>query len=268
MKKLYTYIIPNNTHFGVEADTNGVDSIFIDLEYMGKDERQGHLNTHKAAHQLDDISSYSKNPLKGELLVRINPIWDGSKYEIDQVISRGAERIMLPMAREVNEIEQFKSFVSDRVPVVLLLETKNIIENISSLIGLLGKEDRIHFGLNDLSIDFNFKFLFEILSNNILQNPCEILQKNGIDFGIGGIGRIGSGILDPKLILNEYTRLGSSWVILSRAFHCNLKSFKSLKPHYDELQIFYKNALNLGDEELNLSREKLIEKVNDICKNK
>ena len=34
------------------------------------------------------------------------------------------------------------------------------------------------------------------------------------------------------------------------------------------LQIFYKNALKLGDQELNLSREKLIEKVNDICKNK
>ena len=38
-------------------------------------------------------------------------------------------------------------------------------------------------------------------------------------FGIGGIARVGEGMLPAELLLAEHVRLGSAAVILSRTFH-------------------------------------------------
>ena len=53
-------------------------------------------------------------------------------------------------------------------------------------------------------------------------------KEKNIPFGIGGISRIGSGQLDPKLILSEHVRLGSSRVIISRSFTERAKSVDEL----------------------------------------
>ena len=47
--------ITNNPKIAQIADENGVDRVFIDLETIGKSERQGGMDTVQSKHTLDDI---------------------------------------------------------------------------------------------------------------------------------------------------------------------------------------------------------------------
>ncbi len=264
MIQLKTYIIPNSITFSKGADKAGINSIFIDLEQRGKNLRQGHLDTHKSSHQFNDIGNYRKSVKNAELLVRINPLWERTKDEVNFAINNGADILMLPMARKVSEILIFKDIVEERVPIVYLLETKEIIDNISKFITNLSTFDRVHFGLNDLSIDLGLKFLFQVLALNILERPCEICRDYGIEYGIGGIGKLGGGKLSADLILKEYARLKSKWVILSRAFHENQLSFEGLEIHHKNILNEYFNYSLLNQKKLFESRSELIDKINEI----
>lgn len=73
------------------AQDCGVDRIWIDLEKFGKEERQGHMNSVKSHHTINDIKRVRPIVKKSELLVRINPINSKSKNEIDAVIDAGAD---------------------------------------------------------------------------------------------------------------------------------------------------------------------------------
>ena len=266
MKNINTYIIPNSIEFAEGADKAGINSIFIDLERIGKNTRQGQLDTHKSTHIPSDIISYRKFVRNSELLVRVNPLWEKSLDEVNFAINNGADALMLPMARETHEIIHFKKIVNKRVPIVFLLETKSIIDNIATFLPNLSPLDRIHFGLNDLSIDLGLKFLFQVLSLNVLETPCQICRDNGIEYGIGGIGRIGEGLLSADLILKEYVRLKSKWVILSRAFHANQPNFKGLEIHYKKVVDSYLKYSLLNEDDLLESRLNLIKKISMISK--
>ena len=71
--------ITNHPEIAKIAENAGVDRIFIDLEQIGKAERQGGMDTVQSLHSLDDIKKVKSVLLKTELLVRSNPIHEGSK---------------------------------------------------------------------------------------------------------------------------------------------------------------------------------------------
>ena len=81
--------ITNKQNVAQIAEKNGVDWIFIDLEINGKEERQGHLDTVISRHSIEDVRKIRQVLNKAELLVRVNPIYEGSKDEIDKVIADG-----------------------------------------------------------------------------------------------------------------------------------------------------------------------------------
>ena len=58
------------------------------------------MDTHKSSHILSDIVNYRKSVQNAELLVRINPLWEKTKDEVDFAIDNGADILMLPMARK------------------------------------------------------------------------------------------------------------------------------------------------------------------------
>ena len=66
--------ITNNPQIAEIAQTAGVDRIWVDMEYIGKEERQGGLDTVKSRHTIADIRKLRPVVTKSELLVRINPI--------------------------------------------------------------------------------------------------------------------------------------------------------------------------------------------------
>jgi len=210
--------ITNNIEQAEAAQSSGIDRIFVDLEKRGKRERQsGFGSYHISDHLMSDVRKIKRVIGKSKLLVRINPISASSGTEIEEVISDGAEIIMLPMAKTINEIERFISLVDSRAVTNILLETKEACMAIDDILRLQGI-DEIHIGLNDLHLSFGMKFLFEPLSNGCLDELSRKITGRGIRFGFGGIGRIGEGLLPAHLILAEHYRLRSEMVILSRSF--------------------------------------------------
>ena len=212
--------ITNQPEIALLAEQNGVDWVFVDLELNGKVERQGHLDTVISRHAVRDVSRLRAVLKHAELLVRVNPIFQGSRYEINEVINRGADVVMLPYYKTVNEVATFIELVDRRAGVCLLCETKEAVACMPEVLKLPGI-DYVHIGLNDLHLSYGQSFLFEPLADGTVEAVTRQLQATGIPYGFGGIARIGEGRLPAEKVLGEHVRLGSSLAILSRSF-CNI----------------------------------------------
>lgn len=238
-------IIENDLELIKKYDSIGVDRIFIDLEILGKKERQGHLDTVISNHSLEDIKNIKPLLNNSELLVRINPINENSKFEIDTCINYGADILMLPMFKTKKEVETFISFVDGRVKTCLLLETTQALCRIDDILEVDGI-DEIHIGLNDLHLAMNLDFMFELLSGGIVDYLVNKLRNKNIPFGFGGIATLDSGMISGEMVLKEHIRLDSSMVILSRAFKkAAIESFSEFEKEFfilkDKLEEFKKS---------------------------
>lgn len=215
--------ITNNPVTARIAQEAGVDRIWIDMEYIGKDARQGGMDTVKNHHTIDDIKLLRPIVTEAELMVRVNPIHDAasaysdSKSEIDSAIQAGADVVMLPMFRTPEEVRQFVAFVGGRAKVQLLVETAEAVANIDEVIEVPGI-DEIHVGLNDLHLAYHMDFMFELICGDTIKTLCEKIRAKGIKYGFGGIARVGYGILPAEYIIAEHYHLGSTAAILSRGF--------------------------------------------------
>ena len=214
------------------AESAGVDRIFVDMEYIGKDERQKGLDTVKSHHTVQDVDRIKRSVVNAEVLVRVNPIHDAlpdyfsSEDEIDAVIKAGADIVMLPYFKTVEEVRTFVNLVDGRARTMLLLETPEAVELVDEILAVPGI-DEIHIGLNDLSIGYGRRFMFELLADGTVEYLCFKLRKKGIPFGFGGIASIGKGLLPSEFIIREHYRLGSGCVILSRSF-CDVAKLRHI----------------------------------------
>lgn len=255
--------ITNNPQVALIGEKCGVDRLWVDMEWMGKDERQPG-DTVKSHHTLQDISNLRNVLTKSQLMTRVNPIHDGAKEEIREAIDRGAEVVMLPMWKTVDEAKRFVDYVDGRATVNLLLETKEAWSILNEVVTVPGI-DEIYVGLNDLHLSLHKTFMFEMLADGTVDEICEVLKMNQIKYGFGGIGRIGGGMLPADHILSEHVRLGSQMVILSRTF-CNTNIIHDL----DEIrEDFQKGVYDLREAErmyLRYSSEQLLD-VHEQVKN-
>lgn len=218
--------ITNNPDVACIAEAAGVDRIFVDMEYIGKAERQGGMDTVQSHHTIQDIKRVKSVIHTAELLVRVNPIHDttpeycSSKEEIDAAIEAGAEILMLPYFKTVEEVNIFLQLVDGRAKTNLLVETPEAVDCIDKILALPGI-DEIHIGLNDLHLGYHKKFMFELLADGTIEALCTKCKKASIPYGFGGIASIGKGMLPSECVIKEHYRLGSTCVILSRSF-CNV----------------------------------------------
>lgn len=217
MRKLDFMFITNNVEIAKVAQDCDVKRVWVDLETLGKEERQHGMNTVKSKHTMSDISNLRAVLNKSELLVRINPIHSNSEAEINEVIKRGADIIMLPMFKTLEEVQLFLKYTGGRVKTTLLLETKEASYCIDDILQH-GGFDEIHIGLNDMHLSFGLTFMFELLSNGFVERMCEKFKGYNIPYGFGGIAKIGEGLLPAECIIAEHYRLGSTRAILSRSF--------------------------------------------------
>ena len=92
--------ITNRPEIAQIAETAGVNRIFVDMEYIGKDQRQKGLDTVQSHHTVNDVKTIRNAITKAELLVRCNPIhketdvYSSSKEEINAIIQNGADIII------------------------------------------------------------------------------------------------------------------------------------------------------------------------------
>lgn len=209
--------ITNNPEVAMIAQQAGVDRIWVDLETLGKEERQAGLNTVKSKHSISDITKIKPLLSSSAMMVRVNPLNPNSKNEIEQVLAAGADYIMLPMYRTREDVETFIGYVRGRAKTMLLLETIDAQKNLEDYVDLPGI-DEIHIGLNDLHLAYKKDFMFELIADGTVEKIAQTLKQHGIRFGFGGFARVGHGMLPAEMILTEHYALGSSMAILSRGF--------------------------------------------------
>ena len=224
--------ITNRPDVAKIAEENGVDRIFVDMEYIGKAERQGKMDTVQNHHTIEDVRKVRAVLNKAELLVRLNPIHNAteeycsSEDEINAVIDAGADIVMLPYFKTIEEIHRFITAVNGRAKTMLLLETKEAVA-ITDVILTMKGIDEIHIGLNDLCISYGKTFMFELLTDGIVERLCRKMELANKFYGFGGIASLGRGMVPAEMIIKEHYRLGSHMAILSRSF-CNINNFEEL----------------------------------------
>lgn len=248
--------ITNNVDVAKIVEESGVERVWVDLETLGKEERQKGYDSVKSHHSINDIAAIKTVLKKAKLQVRINPINLNSKQEIDEVIANGADIIMLPYYKTVKEVEKFSEFVDGRVKTVLLLETKEAHECLDQTL-LTPGIDEVHIGLNDLHLSYGKNFMFELLTDGTVESICKKIKAAGKPYGFGGIAKLGAGMLPAEKVIMEHYRLGSTRAILSRSF-CMLDEYDSI----EEVHMAFTNEMNkLRDFEKHV--EKIDEKTLD-----
>lgn len=262
--------ITNKPDIAAFVLSQGADRIFVDLEILGKVERQGHLNTVISRHSPEDISLLRPLLPRGSLLVRLNPVNKNTEIEVDDAIQRGAGVLMLPMFRGADEVRRFCKAVNSRAKVCLLVETVAAMENLAECVEVPGV-DEVHIGLNDLHLEMGCRFMFEPLVSGHVERMTETLKKAGIPFGIGGLARLGEGMLPAEMLLSEHARLGSTCAILSRTFHRQAGSVEEIQAQMNfeeevqKLRMAYAASCVSTIEELNLKHELVKKVVADIA---
>lgn len=239
-----------NPAAAIEAENAGVDRIFLDLEILGKEERQGHLDTVVSHSSLEDIVPLRKAISKSKLLVRCNPVHKGLRREIDRIIDDGADIIMLPYFKTVEEVSTFLELVGGRVRTVLLFETKESVELVDEILAL-ENIDEVFIGLNDLHLSYGMDFMFELLTDGTVDKLCEKFKERGVPYGFGGIAKIGEGLLKSDYVIAEHKRLGSTCAILSRTFRNEVDASRPIDDFRGEIMLLRNREfeVNKWDEE-------------------
>ena len=223
--------ITNRPEVARIAEDAGVDRIFVDMEYIGKDERLGGMDTVQNHHTIADVRSIKACVKKAKVMCRVNPIhsatadYCGSEDEVNGAINAGADILMLPYFKTADEVRQFIRLVDGRVRTLLLVETPEAVDAIDEILDIPGI-DEAFIGLNDLSLGYGMKFMFELLADGTVEKLCKKFAAKGLPYGFGGIASLGHGLLPSEFVIRDHYRLGSSCVILSRSF-CNVGQMES-----------------------------------------
>ena len=279
---LQLMFVTNRVDVAEAAQSAGVDRIFVDMEYIGKSDRQGGMDTVQNMHTIEDVKALRKVLTTTTLHVRCNPVHDATESypsteeEIDAIIDAGADVIMLPFFQNAQQVSRFVKAVGGRVKTNLLVETPESAENIDEILEVEGI-DEIHIGLNDLHLGYGMTFMFELVSNGTVEKLCKKIAKKNISYGFGGVARVGTGTLPAECVLGEHYRLGSERVILSRAF-CDVAKetdFETVKEKFNtgvrDIREFEKELLTWNEEKHNanhIKTQECVAKIVEIIKNK
>ena len=133
---------------------------------------------------------------------------------------------MLPYFKTVEEVRTFMDLVDGRAKTLPLVETPEAVACIDEILEIDGI-DEIFVGLNDLSLGYGMKFMFQLLIDGTVERLCEKFKAKGISYGFGGIAALGKGMLPAERVITEHYRLGSTCAILSRSF-CNTNAITDL----------------------------------------
>lgn len=269
--------ITNNPQIALIAENAGVDRIFIDMEYIGKGARQGGMDTVQSHHTLEDIRNVRGAIKKAQLLVRCNPIHEAteeycsSREEIDGIIENGADIIMLPFFKTASEVKTFVELVNGRARTMLLFETPESRENADGILALEGI-DEVFVGLNDMSLGYGMKFMFQLLADGTVEELCNKFKNKGLPYGFGGLASLEGGMLPGKRVLMEHYRLGSGCVILSRSF-CNtgkITDLAEIKSIFDngipKIRAYEKKCESLSYEQFIENKNNVINDVEKIVR--
>ena len=269
-EKMTFMMIVNDPGIARFAHDSGVARLFVDLEYMGKDIRQKGLDTWKSRQTVQDVTRIREAVPEGHLLVRVNPLHDDTASELDDVLARGADSVMLPMFHSCEDLARFLDLLAGRAEAVPLVETAAALAAVPQICDSLPLT-RLHIGLNDLHLEMNLDFMFQPLADGTLEEAAQALRSHDVSFGIGGVARASEGIVSPEFLLGEHVRLGSDAAILSRTLHRGALDVESLQAEMDfpaelvKLQAIYAGFRTADAPRLERNRVETANRIQDVA---
>jgi hypothetical protein len=209
----------NDVDLARRADAAGVQRIGVDLERLGKAERQRGRRTWISPHTVGDLAALRAALTRARAFARVNPFNEASAGEVEAVLAAGAEVLMLPMVAEPHDAAAFTRIVDGRAAVVLLVECREAIERLTDLVAVDGVGE-VHLGLNDLAISLGLPNRWLVLASDAVTTAAAAVQEAGLRFGLGGIGRVDDTTLPipSDLVYAEYARTGANAALLARSF--------------------------------------------------
>lgn len=205
-------------HRDLEADLacveGGASGVVVDLEVRGKKRRQQGFDTQINLHTLDDLRQV-KRRLGVHVICRVNPFDPGDPGEILAAVAAGADEILVPMIRRLEEAEAVLELVDGACPVDLMIETEEAVTIAARLARLpLG---RVYVGLNDLQICRRSPSLFTAIYDLTVEKVRR--HFTAVPFGFGGLTLPGRGTpLPVEHLIHEMARLRCRFTFLRRSF--------------------------------------------------
>jgi hypothetical protein len=201
------------------ADAAGVDRIGVDLERLGKEERQAERGTWISPHREEDLDAIAPALSDARLFARVNPLNPDSEREVESVLRRGAQVLMLPMVMSADDAAAFVRLAGGRTTVVMLVEHARALDQLRAIVRVAGV-DEIHIGLNDLAISLGLPNRWVALADGLIDDAAAIVRDAHLRFGLGGIGRAGDASLPipSDLVYAELARTGATAAVIARSF--------------------------------------------------
>ena len=240
----------------------GIDWIFVDIETRGKTARQP-TTSFISDHKLGDVEAIKTALPDARIVLRVNPLYEGTLGEVDKAVDYGADALMLPMFSSVDELNRVSDLIRARAQFWPLIETPGACRLMTEAdIDSLGL-DRVHFGLNDLHLALDYRFMFSPLLDSRVTDALYSVKAAGIPFGLGGVSKLNRGALLGSDVLHLNFLLGSSAVILSQEFRRNLE-VGSLGPSVAALREYWSGLSECDQVDVNPSLTDIYEKIRDL----
>lgn len=220
-------LVTDDAGLAAEADAAGVQRIGIDVERLGKADRQAdYPQARISTHTLEDLARLASVLRQARLFCRLDPPHGGTAEQIERALGLGARVLMLPFFTEAADAARFVERVDGRAETVLLVETATAAWRIEPLAALQGL-DEIMVGLNDLAWAMGIQNRFTLLASPLMKTLSSAVRAAGKRFSVGGLGRWDDASLEspPDLIYAQYPRLGAEGGWLARSFHQGAAGF-------------------------------------------
>lgn len=201
-----------------DAVRAGVSGIVVDWEGAGKRERQSGADTEINHHTLDDLRRV-RRATDGLVICRLNAPNLNSRAEVEQAVGAGADEVLIPVVRRVDEVERILELVNGRCGVGLLVETRDAVRLARELCAL--PLSRVYVGLNDLAIDRGAPNIFEAVVDGTV---ADVRRACPVPFGFAGLTRPDAGRPIPcRLLIAEMARLDTQFSFLRRSYHRDMR---------------------------------------------
>ncbi|WP_448593148.1 aldolase/citrate lyase family protein [Thermoflexus hugenholtzii] len=195
------------------AVAGGAAGVVVDWEHIGKAERQAGFDT-QINHDTPEDLQRVRACTTARVLCRINAFGPWTQKEIEAAVQAGADEILLPMVRSVEEVEQALEWIGGRCGLGILIETREAVAICERLARL--PLTRAYLGLHDLAIERRTPNPFRAISDGIVER---VRSAFPIPFGFAGLTLPDRGFPIPcRLLIAEMARLGCSFSFLRRSF--------------------------------------------------
>ena len=219
--KFELVLFSTNPSFIREAVAAGIDAIIVDWEKTGKEKRQAFADTQISDDTVEDLRIVRKST-DALVICRLDNCGLATGKGVEEAIEAGADEILIPMVRTVEEVVRIIDQVGGRCGVGILVETRSAVK-LAEALGRLPLS-RIYVGLNDLAIERGTPNIFTALVDGTIEKVRKAFR---VPFGFGGLTLPDLGYPIPcRLLIGELARLKCDFSFLRRSFYRDIRDHR------------------------------------------